>query len=167
MAATLRELAAQIRRDRRGASAIEFALLAPVIFAMLGGVLDVGRFLWYQTDLHQAARSGMQHVIVNPSLGSAVEVNRVEAVVAASTGLSSGTGWSVSTDCGCGALLSTTMLTTATSAITGWGTCQSVACPSARRYVRIQASYGYTALLGSVVPYIPSRASTSVTMRVQ
>lgn len=160
-------IGASLRRDRRGSSAVEFALLAPMVFAMLGGVLDIGRLLWLQTDLHQAVRAGMQHIIANTSLGSAAEVNRVEAVIAASTGLSSGSGWTLITECGCGTPLATTMMTSANSGITGWGTCQSVPCTAARRYVRVQMTYRYTALLGSVVPFLPNQASTTVTMRIQ
>lgn len=165
--ARARNAAGGLRRDRRGANAVEFALLAPLLFAILGGVLDFSRFLWFQTDMHQAVRAGMQHVISNPSLSSQAELNRVEAVIAASTDLSQSTGWSLVTDCGCGPLLTTTAMTTLNSGISGWGICQSTACPLARRYVRFTATYNYTALLGSMVPLVPSSTRSTAILRVQ
>ncbi|MEZ5970462.1 MAG: TadE/TadG family type IV pilus assembly protein [Hyphomonadaceae bacterium] len=49
--------------DRRGASAVEFALIAPVLAVSLLGVAEVGRVVYQRTDMHGALRSGGQYVL--------------------------------------------------------------------------------------------------------
>ena len=52
-----------LRRDDRGAAAIEFGMIAPVFFAMLIGIVDVGRYMWtlntMQYAIDQAVRTGV------------------------------------------------------------------------------------------------------------
>lgn len=47
-----------MRRLRRGGNAIEFALIAPVLFAILGGTMEYGWFLMNQILLDSACREG-------------------------------------------------------------------------------------------------------------
>lgn len=44
-----------------GAAVAEFALIVPVLGALLLGVSDVGRVVYDRTDLHAAVRSGAQY----------------------------------------------------------------------------------------------------------
>jgi len=50
-------------RDRRGASAVEFALIAPVLAVTLLGVAEYGHVVYQRTDMHGALRSGGQYVL--------------------------------------------------------------------------------------------------------
>ena len=43
--------------DNRGASAVEFALTAPVFFVMLFAVIDGGLLLWTQVGLQHGAEA--------------------------------------------------------------------------------------------------------------
>ena len=43
-------------RDRRGTAMIEFAFVAPVLFALTIGTIDVGRLVWSVSMLHHMAR---------------------------------------------------------------------------------------------------------------
>jgi Flp pilus assembly protein TadG len=51
-----------LRQDERGVAAVEFAIIAPMFFALLLSVVDVGRYMWtlntiqYATD--EAVRAG-------------------------------------------------------------------------------------------------------------
>ena len=45
-------------KDRRGAAAIEFAIVAPVLFAMLFGVFEIGRLMYEQSKAAAAASAG-------------------------------------------------------------------------------------------------------------
>lgn len=47
-----------MRRQRRGGNAIEFALIAPVLFAVLTGTMEYGWFLMNQILLDSACREG-------------------------------------------------------------------------------------------------------------
>jgi Flp pilus assembly pilin Flp len=46
----MRRLAA----DRRGATALEFALVAPLVFALLFGSIETGRYIWFAAALDHA-----------------------------------------------------------------------------------------------------------------
>jgi Flp pilus assembly protein TadG len=48
-------------RDERGVSAVEFALVAPVLLICLIGIYDVGSMVYKRTDMHAALRSGTQY----------------------------------------------------------------------------------------------------------
>lgn len=42
------------RLDRRGVMAIEYALILPVFLAMIFGIIEISRLIWYQVSLQQA-----------------------------------------------------------------------------------------------------------------
>lgn len=49
----------------RGQAMAEFALVAPVFFMLLFGIIEVGRFIFYYEILHNATREGARYAIVN------------------------------------------------------------------------------------------------------
>lgn len=51
-------------RKRRGASLVEFAFVCPVFFAMIFGVIEVGRGLMVQQLLTEAARRGARAGVI-------------------------------------------------------------------------------------------------------
>ncbi|MFC3174036.1 TadE family protein [Novosphingobium bradum] len=59
----VRGLAAVLRRERGGASAAEFALVAPLIFLFLFGIIDVGRYAWAINQLEKATQVGVRHAV--------------------------------------------------------------------------------------------------------
>ena len=59
--ATLRGLAA----DCRGVSAVEFALLAPVLLSMMFGVIEFGRVAYTQGVVSFAAEEATRYAVVN------------------------------------------------------------------------------------------------------
>lgn len=65
----------------RGAAAVEFALLLPLLLFLIFGIIDFGRALNAQITLTQAAREGAR-------LASLGESNVVSGTQAAATGLS-------------------------------------------------------------------------------
>ncbi|MDH5585636.1 MAG: pilus assembly protein [Nitrospirota bacterium] len=86
----------KLRKSERGAAAIEFALILPVLASILFGTIDFGRMMWFQEVLANATRVGarqatlfqagngqaaVQNVIANsltaggvPAAGLAVQV---------------------------------------------------------------------------------------------
>jgi len=85
---------ARVREDR-GATAVEFALLLPMLLLIVMGIVDFGRMLNAQQTLTQAAREGARLV----ALGQPNVSGRTQA---AATGLSP-VGVAISSSCPTGA----------------------------------------------------------------
>jgi Flp pilus assembly pilin Flp len=49
--------------DKGGASAVEFALILPVLALILIGVGEIGHVIYQRTDMHGALRTGGQYVL--------------------------------------------------------------------------------------------------------
>jgi Flp pilus assembly protein TadG len=63
-------------RDESGVSAVEFALIAPVLLFSLLGVVDVGNVVYQRSDMESALRSGIQYF-----MNGGDDLARAEAVV--------------------------------------------------------------------------------------
>lgn len=61
----LAPLAARLACDRRGVSAVEFAMLAPVFGLVLAGTLDLGSSAFVQFGLNASVSAGAQYAIAN------------------------------------------------------------------------------------------------------
>lgn len=142
------------RRDGEGVSAVEFALVAPLLLVVLAGAIDVTRLIYYQHELTQALRSGVQYALPNPG-----KTDEARKVILASTSLGTDPALTVSTDqCGC----------SLTSANPGtWTSCASLTCGSAQReYQQVSATYAWTPILGTVLP-LPSPVSETFYLRLK
>ena len=53
------------QRDR-GAAAVEFALILPILLLLIGGIIDFGNMYFHQIVLSNAARDGARLVAANP-----------------------------------------------------------------------------------------------------
>src|SRR5687767_1495778 len=63
MTRAIRQCLRRLCRDQRGTAAVEFGIVAPVFFATLLGIVDVGRYMWtlntMQYAVDQAIRTGV------------------------------------------------------------------------------------------------------------
>jgi hypothetical protein len=55
---------ANLRQDRSGSSAAEFALVLPLLLILLFGVIDAGRFLWEYNEAEKATQVGVRFAVV-------------------------------------------------------------------------------------------------------
>lgn len=53
------------RGGRVGQAVVEFALIAPIFFLVLLGIVEGGRFLFFYETLNNATREGARYAIVN------------------------------------------------------------------------------------------------------
>lgn len=53
------------RRARRGASAVEFAIVAPVFFLLVLGIIEFGRMVMVQQVITNAAREGARIAVLD------------------------------------------------------------------------------------------------------
>jgi Flp pilus assembly protein TadG len=120
-----------------GLGAIEFGFVAPVLLAMLLGVLDFGMAFWHQMEIAIAADAGVQWGMSNP-----YNEGSIRSVVQAATSLSvPADNISPSNPCGCA---------TSTGITTGYGTPPTcTACPdatTAKPYIVVNTHICYSAL---------------------
>jgi Flp pilus assembly protein TadG len=75
-----RALARRLRLDERGTAVVEFALLAPLLFGILIGLLDFGQGLNYYNQQNQLTGLGARAAAVarNPQDGSAVSGTSIQ-----------------------------------------------------------------------------------------
>jgi Flp pilus assembly protein TadG len=59
------------KASERGAVAVEFALLAPVLVMLLLGIMEFGRAYNVQMSLTNAAREGVREMVINNNQASA------------------------------------------------------------------------------------------------
>lgn len=61
------------RRNRRGASAVEFAVIAPIFFMLILGMIEFGRAIMVQQVLTNASREGARFAVLDGSTGGEVK----------------------------------------------------------------------------------------------
>ncbi len=84
-----------LRADREGNFAIEFALALPILLLLLVGLLDLGRMSIEKSALLQGAREGAQYGILAPT-----DTTNIQTTAQNATGISGATA-TTSTFCEC------------------------------------------------------------------
>jgi Flp pilus assembly protein TadG len=75
-------LLARLARDRRGASAVEFALIAPMLLLLLAGVIDFSQYILQTMQVRAAAQAGADYAQRN-----GFNVTAIQNAVASATTL--------------------------------------------------------------------------------
>lgn len=148
----LRSRGSTLGRDQRGVTAIEFAVIAPVMIGLFISIADFGLGLYTQVQLANAAQSGAAY-----AMQKGYNSDTMKTVAQASTRL---TGVSVATSQFCGCPSSTGVTVTSCTASCGDGL-------TAGTFAQVTASKTYSTLLS--YPGIPSSISMSetATARIQ
>ena len=131
---------APLRGDRRGASALEFALAAPILLILMGGLTDVGMLWRTRGKLAVAVDAGAQCAVLEST--NATSANVKAAVLAATTLTPTPTVTVSAPACYCVSTGSSTSLSGATCGST---------CPdttTAGSYMTISATYTYHSMMG-------------------
>ncbi len=84
----LRTFTARLAACRRGAAAVEFALIMPFLLAGLTGVANYGMAMYDKMELVSAARTGAQLAIYNGTNTTSTQTDAIKAAVVTSTNLS-------------------------------------------------------------------------------
>jgi len=66
-----------ILRSDDGASAVEFALVLPLLLLLLFGIIDAGRYMWDINRAEKAAQMGVRTAVVTNFVSSAVDADYV------------------------------------------------------------------------------------------
>ena len=65
-------ITASFVRCDRGASAVEFALVLPLLILFLFGTIDVGRFMWELNRAEKATQMGVRYAVVSDPVANVV-----------------------------------------------------------------------------------------------
>jgi Flp pilus assembly protein TadG len=68
------------RKQRRGAAAVEFAVVAPVFFLLVFGMIEYGRMVMVQQIIVNAAREGCRSAVLDGSTTSGVKSTTITAM---------------------------------------------------------------------------------------
>jgi Flp pilus assembly protein TadG len=69
----------RIWRDQRGATALEFALLAPLFFLLIFGIIGIGMVFWTQVGLQHGVQMAARCASVNTVLCPNSDANAITA----------------------------------------------------------------------------------------
>lgn len=76
-----------VKSRQRGAVAVEMALILPVLFLIMFGIIEFGRYFWMQHSITAAATEGARMAILDPGIVSDAEVNAWAEQVASDGGV--------------------------------------------------------------------------------
>ncbi len=155
---TLYRLARRLRDDRRGNLMIEFTLALPILFLLLVGLLDLGRFSLQKSAMLQGAREGAQYGVLAPNDSANINTTAQNA-----TGLTGATA-SNNVFCECSSAPGTSVSCSTT--------CSGGA--TLKTYITVTTSGSFTSVLGAATTTFsdfgswtpPTSVSASVTMSV-
>ena len=69
----------RLKADRSGSTIIEFAILAPMIFAMLFGVIQVGIQMWSYNSLRSILADTARYTMVEYQKGNSLSPEQIES----------------------------------------------------------------------------------------
>ncbi len=150
----LRKITARLAVSRRGAAAVEFAILVPVIAAAVTGIANYGLVTFDKMELVNAARAGAQLAIFNGDNTSTANQTAIKTAVVASVS----TGANITT-----ADVTTTQACQCTnqSTITCGNVCTSVDNELSQYYMTVTVTHDFDLLL------LPGNLTVTGTVRVR
>lgn len=60
----------RLARDTRAGSAVEFAMVLPLLLILLFGIIDGGRFMWEYNEAEKATQMGVRYAVVTDPVAS-------------------------------------------------------------------------------------------------
>ena len=163
-----------LSRETTGVSAVEFALVSPILLLILAGTVDIGGSLKAKFELSTAVSAGSNYALLNganvSSAGGSALANNIVAVTASGLGSNGGNVQVVINNGSSTSLNASTSVTTQTGTVSNadqcycpinssgsitWGspmTCGSICSGGgiAGKFVTISASKPYSPLFGGL-----------------
>jgi len=102
---------ALLSADLRGVAAIEFAIVAPVLFTLLLGTLDVGRMFYVGQGLQNATQQAARYYTLNKSLDTSTITSYLQSVMVGGLGGSVNVAYNPTSSCNGNASLTCTTIT--------------------------------------------------------
>jgi hypothetical protein len=158
MPMNIRNTLGRLRRDQRGVSALEFAIMAPITLTLMLGAYDFGNAAQQQIDLQEAVRSGGAYALNHPT-----DVSGIQSIVQNSLP----TGWTL-TNTGGVAAVACSCLNPTDGSVTSLSECNAInfatcTTPITGIVVSITATIAYNAIDPLFTAAIPNNSATYVT----
>lgn len=135
--------------DRRGVAAVEFALIAPMLLLLLGGVVDFGLIMSGRSKLANAVAQAVQTALLTGPSVTQATLRSVVQTGATNSGLTPTVTVTGSPACYC-VSGSPAALSSTSTALSAQNTCTGT-CPTGSTgpavYVVVAASYVYSPLM--------------------
>jgi Flp pilus assembly protein TadG len=84
----MRRLVGALSGDSRGSAMIEFAFLCPVLFAILLGIVEMGRMFYVRQALEYATQEAARYYMVNPTAAESAVTAALRGAMAGGMGAS-------------------------------------------------------------------------------
>jgi Flp pilus assembly protein TadG len=101
----------RLRDDRRGGALIEFAVLAPVLFTILLGIVEMGRMFYVRQALEYATEQAARYYMLNPTSASSTVTTYLKGQMAGGMGSSVTVAYVDTTNCNSNAAVTCTTIT--------------------------------------------------------
>ena len=98
-------------RDRRGGAAIEFAVIAPFLFTLVLGSVDLGRMFYVGQGLQYAAEQGARYYTVNPTTASSNVTTQIQTYMPGGMGPSVNVSYADAASCNSNSSVTCTTIT--------------------------------------------------------
>jgi Flp pilus assembly protein TadG len=148
----------RLHRDRRGVSALEFAIIASIMVTLMFGAYDLGNAAMHQIQLQQAVRLGGAYAMNRPT-----DVAGIRAAVASAVPAD----WTLTNPGGMAAVACSCLDPAGggTTALAGCGSADFDTCttPSTATMISITATTAYTSLTPLFAGAIPNNSATYAT----
>jgi Flp pilus assembly protein TadG len=73
-------------RDQRGVASLEFGILAPVLFLVLIGTIDIGRMFYTRQGLEYATEEAARYYMLNPLSATSTVTSHLQSKMPGSMG---------------------------------------------------------------------------------
>ncbi len=95
----------------RGGAAIEFAIVAPVLFLIMLGTIDFGRLFYVRQGLQNATQQAARYYTVNPSAATSTVTTQLTRAMVGNLGSSVNVAYADTTNCNSNSNVTCTMIT--------------------------------------------------------
>lgn len=100
-----------MRRDIRGGAVIEFAVLAPFLFTLLLGFVEMGRMFYVRQALEYATEQAARYYMLNPTTASSSVTTYLQGQMAGGMGSDVSVAYADTTNCNANSSVTCTTIT--------------------------------------------------------
>lgn len=107
----MRRLLRALRADQRGAAAIEFAIVGPLLFTLLLGIVEMGRMFYVRESLEYATEQAARYYMVTPAAAQSAVTQALQNAMAGGMGPGISVAYNDTTSCNGNSAVTCTTIT--------------------------------------------------------